>query len=76
MHGKKQGYFRPNIDSNVLAIMRMHQVEWAFDPSFFSQLASYDFMHVQLQLFEHFVMGVLTIEGVELYNRYIDENEK
>lgn len=74
--GIEEGYFRENIDPDVLAIMRIHQMEWAFDRSYFSQLENYDFTHIQLQLFEHFVRGVMTPKGIELYNHYISENEK
>lgn len=72
IRGIKEGYFRKEIDPEIISIMRMEQVQMCFDPKIFPG-DRYDFKEVQMQLFNHFVYGLLTSEGKELYEEYQNE---
>lgn len=72
--GIKAGYFRENIDPQVMAILRVLEVEMLFDVDTFPS-ADFDYRHVQLQLFHHFVFGIATEKGRKLYQQYL-ETEK
>lgn len=71
--GKKEGYFRAEIKSEILATMRMQEVEMGYDPMVYSP-TKFNIIDVQMELFEHFVMGLVTPKGLKLYNSYIIEN--
>lgn len=70
--GKLMGYYRSDIDAEVLAILRMGEVEMAFDHQFFPS-RSFDFRTVQLQLMDHFVNGIVTDKGRELLEKQNSE---
>lgn len=65
--GKKEGYFRPEIDAEILAKFRVEQVEMTFDEKIFPR-DKFNFIDVQMALFDHFVHGLLTVKGQELYD--------
>ncbi len=67
--GKEEGYFRPDVNTNVLAIMRIETIQMAFDPSLFPN-EQYELPEVQMQIFEHFVYGIFTDKGRKLYEKY------
>lgn len=60
--GINEGYFRDNIDAEIISVMRMEQIQLAFNPVIFPR-NKYDFKQVQWQLLEHFVKGIVTAEG-------------
>lgn len=72
--GINAGYFRENIDPQVMAILRVLEVEMLFDIDTFPS-SEFDYRHVQLQLFHHFVFGIATEKGRKLYQQYL-ETEK
>ena len=70
--GVAEGYFRTDVDIEIIARMRMEQVEMCFNQDVFpTEEFGMDEIHVQL--FEHFVYGICTIKGHEkldtLYNK-------
>ena len=71
--GVAQGYYRPEIDVAVLARLRVQQIHMSFDRKLFPQ-KEFDFTEVQMQMFGHFVHGLLTEEGLTLYKQYQSEN--
>jgi hypothetical protein len=44
----------------------------AFDPGIFPS-ASFDLATIQLQFFEHFIHGIVSRKGEELYEQYLKE---
>lgn len=70
--GVDSGYFRKEIDIEVLVISRIEQVQAGFKNEVFPR-TKYDFRHVQSQLFDHFVHGLLTDKGRIIYNQYLNE---
>jgi AcrR family transcriptional regulator len=68
-HGVDQGHFRKEIDVAILSAFRVESVQMAFDPQVFPP-ERFAFADVQLQLFDHFVHGLLTESGRKLYHEY------
>ena len=50
--------------------MRMAQVESAFNAEWFSP-EEFNLVEVQMHVFEHFIMGLVTDKGLQLYNQYL-----
>ncbi|MEQ9289840.1 MAG: TetR/AcrR family transcriptional regulator [Cyclobacteriaceae bacterium] len=65
--GKEEGFFRPQIDAEILATFRIEQVQISFDDRIFPR-DKFDFTEVQMTLFDHFVHGLLTVKGQEIYD--------
>ena len=56
-----------------MARLRVEQVSLMFKPSVFSS-ADFDFKQVQLQVLDHFIHGLLTDKGRELYEQFHQES--
>lgn len=69
--GMAEGYFRAEIDPKVLSILRVEQVQFAFDTKIFPQ-KEYDFAHVQIQILNHFIHGLLTETGRAKYEEHLE----
>ncbi|MBL7861875.1 MAG: TetR/AcrR family transcriptional regulator [Cyclobacteriaceae bacterium] len=67
--GVDDGYFRPEINPEVMAITRLILIENAFDARMFPR-DKFNFADVQSQLFEFFVHGLCTDKGKKLYQKY------
>jgi TetR/AcrR family transcriptional regulator, cholesterol catabolism regulator len=66
--GIEEGYFRDDLNPEIVAKMRIENVQMAYNPTIFNA-EIYNFQEVQIQLFEHFVYGIFTIKGYRLYNQ-------
>ena len=64
--GKELGYFRPEIDSRVLARVRLTQVTTAFDPKNFAE-PGYNLVEEQMIILDHFLHGIFTEKGRQAY---------
>jgi TetR/AcrR family transcriptional regulator, cholesterol catabolism regulator len=73
--GIREGVFRANIDVEILAKMRLELVQVALDPKTFPS-PQFNFVEVNLQLFEHFVYGIITLKGLNLLNQYKKQNNE
>jgi len=73
--GKEEGFFRKEIDINILARLRVEQIHMSFDPHVFPK-DEFDFTQVQMQMFDHYVYGLLTESGLELYKNYQRQNDE
>lgn len=70
--GIDEGYFRNDINVDVLGRMRLEMVQMAFDNMVFPR-ESFNLSEVQAQLFDHFVHGLLTDKGKKLYQKYKEQ---
>ncbi|WP_343854135.1 TetR/AcrR family transcriptional regulator [Algoriphagus jejuensis] len=72
--GKKLGYFRPEIDSQILAKARINQISSMFEPENSSK-SSLNLADEQTVLLDHFLHGIFTEEGRSAYTtlKAIDE---
>lgn len=73
--GIEEGYFRREMNTEIIATMRLEQVQMAFDHIVFPR-EQYDVVEVHAELFDHFVHGILTEKGRKLYQKYHKENCK
>jgi AcrR family transcriptional regulator len=73
--GKEQGYIRPEIDTKIMALMRVAQVEIGFNNAIFP-FAEFNVWTVQQQFFEHFNYGICTLKGYKLLNEYQNINQE
>jgi len=62
MRGIRDGHFRDNIQVDILATLRVEEVEMGFDNEVFPH-ATFSLEQVQMQLFDHFIHGLLTDKG-------------
>ncbi|MCE7063405.1 TetR/AcrR family transcriptional regulator [Dyadobacter sp. CY343] len=71
--GIELGLYRPDIDVEVLSLLRIEQVVMGFDPTIFP-LKKFDLMHIQMEFVHHFLRGVLSEKGFENYNTIKDKS--
>jgi AcrR family transcriptional regulator len=64
--GKSEGVIRKEINSEIMALMRMEQLMLTFDPLKFPT-SKFNQVELQLQIFEHFLYGIFTDKGKEAY---------
>lgn len=72
--GIEEGYFRPEIDPEVIAAVRLELVEIVFDETIFPR-DRFRLPEVQAQIFDHFVYGLVTEKGKKLYQKYKQLNK-
>lgn len=71
--GKTEGFFRDQINIKILAKLRVEQVHMSFDPHVYPK-DEFNFTDVHMQMFDHYVYGLLTAKGLKLYEKYKKEN--
>jgi TetR/AcrR family transcriptional regulator, cholesterol catabolism regulator len=67
--GIEEGYFRPEINPEIIAAMRLELVQLAFDEDVFPR-EKFKLPEVQMAIFDHFVYGLVTEKGRKLYQKY------
>lgn len=67
--GQQEGYFRQDFNPDILALLRMEEVQICFDNRIFPR-DRFDFAEVQMQVFRHFIEGIMTQKGRDLLNEY------
>ena len=68
--GMETGYYRPDIEPEILARLRMEQMALGFDPTVFPN-GRFELKAIQLQFIEHFIHGILTDKGRDFLNSYV-----
>jgi len=63
------GYFRKDIDVELLARLRMAEVDLVFNPDFYPE-NKLSLFETQMILMDIFMRGILTEKGLVLYNSY------
>lgn len=67
--GMASGIYREDLDTKVLARLRLEEVEMGFNPELFPHVR-FNVKNVQLALFDHFLHGITTPKGQKLIQRY------
>lgn len=67
--GKSDGFIREDIDVEVLSLLRLEEIQMAYDADLFPR-DKFNFKSVQNQLVSHFIHGVLTKKGLDTYYLY------
>ena len=73
--GIEEGYFRPEIDPEVAASVRLELLQLAFNEEIFPR-EQFRLPDVQMQIFDHFVYGLVTDKGRKLYQKYKEVNQQ
>ncbi|MFC3880484.1 TetR/AcrR family transcriptional regulator [Algoriphagus namhaensis] len=71
--GKKLGYFRPEIDSDILSRIRVNQINSVFESQEFRD-GTIKIVDVQLEMMDHFLHGIFTEKGREAYKSKKENN--
>jgi TetR/AcrR family transcriptional regulator, cholesterol catabolism regulator len=71
--GMQEGYFRSELDAEVVASVRLEMVQLAFNEEIFPR-ERFKLSEVQMQIFDHFVFGCLTEKGRKAYQKCKQEN--
>ena len=67
--GIEEGFFRPEIKTDILAVSRLELIQLTFDDKVFPT-EKYNLAEVNVQIFEHFIYGLLTDKGRKVYEKY------
>jgi AcrR family transcriptional regulator len=74
IRGIKQGLVRADINTKIVARLRMEEVEMGFNPQIFPP-DKFKIIEVQLALLDLFLHGICTIKGHKLINKYKELTE-
>ena len=66
--GIADGYFRPEVNPEIMAAMRIELVQLAFNNDIFPP-SRFKLAEVQEHIFDHFVFGLVTEKGRKLYQK-------
>ncbi len=73
--GKLDGLVRADVNSAILARLRVEEIEMGFNPTVFPP-DQHAILDVQLAMVEHFLYGVCTLKGHKLINKLKEINEE
>jgi hypothetical protein len=68
--GVEMGLYRQNVNVEIIARLRLEQIEMGLDPYIFP-LGQFNPLDTQLELLDHFLRGVVTPQGLNLYESYL-----
>ncbi len=66
--GISEGYFRPEIDPEILAVLRVEQIQMSLENYTYPR-SRFKFNEVQIQLFDHFLHGLVSEKGRRLFEK-------
>jgi AcrR family transcriptional regulator len=74
--GMAEGVYRPDLDVDVLARLRLAEIELIFNPTLFPP-RQFDLQRLHTVTVEHFLMGVASLKGHKMINdyRHVTEEE-
>lgn len=67
--GIEEGLFRSDINPEILAQLRIEEIELSFNKDFFPE-DQFSLVEIHEQLFEHFTYGILSEKGFKLFETY------
>jgi AcrR family transcriptional regulator len=73
--GVEEGFYRGDFDLEIMARLRLLQVEHAFNPEFFPP-GTFNLQQVQVTILEHFMLGIATLKGHRMINDYKQVTEE
>jgi len=71
--GMSEGLYRSDINPEILAYLRIGEIELSFDKSYFPE-EKFTVGEIHEQLFEHFTQGILSEKGTKLFKTYKQKN--
>jgi AcrR family transcriptional regulator len=73
LRGKEDGIYRDDINPLVMARIRVEQIELALSSDFMLP-GEINRLVIQCELTHHFVRGMLTEKGFDIYNKYVNKS--
>lgn len=73
--GIEQGYYLPNINVEILSILRLEQVEWGFSQEIYPA-SKFNVLEIQETFAHHFLRGIMTEKGFEAYKHAINKTNE
>jgi AcrR family transcriptional regulator len=73
--GISEGFYRKNINPEILAILRMAQIEMGFNPELFPP-TKFKLQEIQVEFIVHFLYGICTLKGHQLINHYFNISDE
>jgi AcrR family transcriptional regulator len=73
--GVKDGLYRPDIDIDILTRYRIYTIMLSFNNEVFPSNRA-NLVHIEQQLFEHFMYGLATSKGEKLLQKYKTQRTK
>lgn len=70
--GIEEGYYRPEVNAEIIAAIRIELISIGFDQNVFPQNI-FNLTEVQSQIFDHFVYGLCTDKGKKLYQKHKEQ---
>ncbi len=67
--GIEEGYFRPEINPDIITVARLVMIESSFNDQVFPK-DRFNFVEVNWHIFDFFVHGMCTEKGKKLYQKY------
>jgi AcrR family transcriptional regulator len=64
--GIKEGYYRVDIQTRIMAKLRIESVDMAFNQDLFPA-KEYNLLDIQLAFIDHFIRGIVTDKGLKAY---------
>ena len=73
--GKEEGLFRAELNTEIIAQIRLEQMDSLFDPIKFP-LSKYKMVDLHLAVFDHFLHGIFTDKGRKAYQKQKNKNHE
>ena len=76
--GIAEGFYREEINVDIITQMRLEQVDLLFSSNHasYTQNNKYSIAKVMIEITEHFLYGICNLKGIELINKYKNEQLK
>ena len=68
--GKEEGLIRNDINEKIISKLRIEMIEIGFNQDIFP-LKKYDYRDIQLISFDLFLRGVVTSDGLKVYEKFL-----
>jgi len=72
--GITEKLYRNDLNVEILAILRVTQIEMAFDTTIFPS-DKFDILTIQITFLEHFIRGIVTKKGFEILEEYFKKEQ-
>ena len=73
--GIQDGFIRPEVNPEIMSVVRIELIQLAFNPDVF-QREKFNMVEVHSQIFDHFVLGLVTEKGRKLYLKCKELNQQ
>ena len=73
--GIKEGFVRTDVNAKILARLRIEEIQMGLSPIIFPP-DKFKILEVQVAMLDHFLLGICTLKGHKLFNKYKQVTEE